>query len=134
MSVCQNAIGFLAQGLRYYAESSDLSTLAGCTILHLSAGTISGPCGPVGGDENGGSESGDIGRAFIPGPQGRASSEEAIKTFTAVLDRAHVPRTMRQRRGAAIDAGCGQLRRRKMLRVAAVRPFCPQRDTLPATR
>jgi 23S rRNA (adenine2503-C2)-methyltransferase len=43
----------------------------------------------------------------------RPSSLAAIETFTAVLDRAHIPHTMRQRRGAAIAAGCGQLRRRR---------------------
>ena len=32
--------------------------------------------------------------------------------MTEVLDRAHVPHTMRQRRGAPIAAGCGQLRNR----------------------
>jgi 23S rRNA (adenine2503-C2)-methyltransferase len=49
-----------------------------------------------------------------PGYGGRSSSEEAIEPFTAVLDRAHVPHTMRQRRGGAIDAGCGQLRCREL--------------------
>lgn len=44
--------------------------------------------------------------------EGLASTPEAIDRFTAELDREHVPHTMRQRRGAAIDAGCGQLRRR----------------------
>ena len=41
---------------------------------------------------------------------GQPSSLEAIETFTAVLDRHHIPHTMRQRRGGAIAAGCGQLR------------------------
>jgi len=41
---------------------------------------------------------------------GRPSTPEAIDAFTAVLDRACIPHTMRQRRGAAIEAGCGQLR------------------------
>ena len=40
----------------------------------------------------------------------RPSSPEAIEAFTAVLDRAGVRHTMRQRRGGAIAAGCGQLR------------------------
>jgi 23S rRNA (adenine2503-C2)-methyltransferase len=40
------------------------------------------------------------------------SSPEAIESFVAVLDRAHIPHTMRQRRGSAIGAGCGQLRSR----------------------
>jgi 23S rRNA (adenine2503-C2)-methyltransferase len=47
-----------------------------------------------------------------PGYPGRASSLEAVETFTATLDRAHIPHTMRQRRGGAIAAGCGQLRSR----------------------
>jgi len=38
------------------------------------------------------------------------SSPEAIEAFTAILDRAGIPHTMRQRRGAQIAAGCGQLR------------------------
>jgi len=41
---------------------------------------------------------------------GRPSTPEAVEAFTSVLDRAGVPHTMRQRRGAAIQAGCGQLR------------------------
>jgi len=41
---------------------------------------------------------------------GQPSSLEAIEVFAAVLDRAHIPHTMRQRRGGAIAAGCGQLR------------------------
>ena len=43
---------------------------------------------------------------------GRPSPLAAIETFAAVLDRAGVPHTMRQRRGGAIAAGCGQLRSR----------------------
>jgi 23S rRNA (adenine2503-C2)-methyltransferase len=46
------------------------------------------------------------------GYAGRPSSSEAIESFRAVLDRARVPHTMRQRRGGAIAAGCGQLRSR----------------------
>jgi 23S rRNA (adenine2503-C2)-methyltransferase len=46
------------------------------------------------------------------GYAGQPSSLEAIEAFTAVLDRARVPHTMRQRRGGAIAAGCGQLRSR----------------------
>jgi len=42
---------------------------------------------------------------------GRApSTNEAIQAFTATLDRAGIPHTMRQHRGDAIAAGCGQLR------------------------
>jgi 23S rRNA (adenine2503-C2)-methyltransferase len=43
---------------------------------------------------------------------GRPSSPAAIESFRAILDWAHIPHTMRQRRGAAIVAGCGQLRSR----------------------
>ena len=41
---------------------------------------------------------------------GRPSLPAAIELFREILDRAHIPHTMRQRRGAAIAAGCGQLR------------------------
>jgi len=44
------------------------------------------------------------------GYPGQPVASEAIEEFVAVLDRAHIPHTMRQRRGAAISAGCGQLR------------------------
>ena len=47
-----------------------------------------------------------------PDYDGRPSAIEAIDAFTAVLDGAHIPHTMRQRRGRAIAAGCGQLRSR----------------------
>jgi len=43
----------------------------------------------------------------------RPSTLAAIEAFRAVLDRAQVPHTMRQRRGGAIEAGCGQLRCRE---------------------
>jgi 23S rRNA (adenine2503-C2)-methyltransferase len=43
---------------------------------------------------------------------GRPSSPAAIESFREILDQARVPHTMRQRRGAAIGAGCGQLRSR----------------------
>jgi 23S rRNA (adenine2503-C2)-methyltransferase len=43
---------------------------------------------------------------------GRPATAEAIDAFAAVLDRASIPHTVRQRRGEAIRAGCGQLRRR----------------------
>jgi 23S rRNA (adenine2503-C2)-methyltransferase len=44
---------------------------------------------------------------------GQPSTPEAIDAFRAVLDRAGVPHTMRQYRGAAIQAGCGQLHCRR---------------------
>jgi 23S rRNA (adenine2503-C2)-methyltransferase len=47
-----------------------------------------------------------------PNYEGRPSKSDAIDAFAAVLDRAGIPHTLRQRRGAAIEAGCGQLRSR----------------------
>jgi len=44
------------------------------------------------------------------GYDGRPSPPAVIEAFAAVLEDAGVPHTMRQRRGAAIQAGCGQLR------------------------
>jgi 23S rRNA (adenine2503-C2)-methyltransferase len=44
----------------------------------------------------------------------RPSTPETIQAFIAALDRAGIPHTLRQRRGAAIEAGCGQLRRRNL--------------------
>jgi 23S rRNA (adenine2503-C2)-methyltransferase len=41
------------------------------------------------------------------------SSLIAIDRFRAILDRAGIPHTMRQRRGGNIAAGCGQLRSRE---------------------
>jgi 23S rRNA (adenine2503-C2)-methyltransferase len=49
-----------------------------------------------------------------PDYDGQPATLAAIEAFTAVLDRAGVPHTMRQRRGGAIEAGCGQLRRREV--------------------
>lgn len=43
----------------------------------------------------------------------RPSTPESIEAFVATLDRANIPHTMRQRRGATIEAGCGQLRYRE---------------------
>ena len=40
------------------------------------------------------------------------ATPEAVDAFIAILDRAGIPHTMRQRRGAPIAAACGQLRRR----------------------
>jgi 23S rRNA (adenine2503-C2)-methyltransferase len=40
------------------------------------------------------------------------TTDDAIDAFTAVLERRSVPYTIRVRRGAAIQAGCGQLRQR----------------------
>jgi 23S rRNA (adenine2503-C2)-methyltransferase len=44
--------------------------------------------------------------------KGQPASPEAVEAFVAVLDRAGIPHTMRQHRGANIQAGCGQLRAR----------------------
>jgi 23S rRNA (adenine2503-C2)-methyltransferase len=46
------------------------------------------------------------------GYAGDASSRKRIAAFTAVLDRHHIPYTLRLRRGVDIQAGCGQLRQR----------------------
>lgn len=47
----------------------------------------------------------------IPEYTAQPSTPEAIATFVTILDRAHIPHTLRQSRGGAIAAGCGQLRR-----------------------
>ena len=47
-----------------------------------------------------------------PGYQGAGATSGAIDDFAAVLDRRQVSYTIRVRRGAAIQAGCGQLRQR----------------------
>jgi 23S rRNA (adenine2503-C2)-methyltransferase len=46
------------------------------------------------------------------GYPGLPSSEEHIAAFTDILDRRHIPYTLRLRRGGDIQAGCGQLRAR----------------------
>jgi 23S rRNA (adenine2503-C2)-methyltransferase len=43
---------------------------------------------------------------------GRPANPDVIEAFARALDRAAIPHTMRQRRGSAIQAGCGQLRTR----------------------
>jgi 23S rRNA (adenine2503-C2)-methyltransferase len=47
------------------------------------------------------------------------AAPEAVDAFSAILDRAGIPHTMRQRRGAPIAAACGQLRRRALLEETA---------------
>ena len=42
--------------------------------------------------------------------QGQPSPPHSVGLFAAILDVAGIPHTVRQRRGAAIAAGCGQLR------------------------
>ena len=44
---------------------------------------------------------------------GAPSSPERISRFTEILNRHHVPYTLRLRRGIDIQAGCGQLRARQ---------------------
>ncbi len=44
---------------------------------------------------------------------GQPSNPERIAAFTAILDRRHIPHTVRLRRGIDIRAGCGQLRKRE---------------------
>lgn len=46
------------------------------------------------------------------GYAGVPSAPERIEAFTELLDRRHIPYTLRLRRGIDIQAGCGQLRRR----------------------
>jgi len=46
------------------------------------------------------------------GYPGQPSSEEHVAAFTDILDRRHIPYTLRLRRGGDIQAGCGQLRAR----------------------
>ncbi len=46
------------------------------------------------------------------GFDGIGTTRDAIGTFAAVLEQRSVPYTIRVRRGAAIQAGCGQLRQR----------------------
>jgi 23S rRNA (adenine2503-C2)-methyltransferase len=43
---------------------------------------------------------------------GQPSSDERIEAFTQILERRHIPFTLRLRRGIDIQAGCGQLRAR----------------------
>jgi 23S rRNA (adenine2503-C2)-methyltransferase len=56
-----------------------------------------------------------------PDYPGQSSSLQAIEAFRAILDRAQIPHTMRQRRGGAIAAGCGQLRSQPRSRASGVR-------------
>ena len=44
------------------------------------------------------------------GYAGSASTRERIAAFRAILDAAHIPNSLRSRRGIDIHAGCGQLR------------------------
>jgi len=46
------------------------------------------------------------------GYAGKPSSEERVEAFTQILERRHIPFTLRLRRGTDIKAGCGQLRAR----------------------
>ena len=46
---------------------------------------------------------------------GDPSTDDAFEAFATVLDRYQIPHTVRQRRGASIQAGCGQLRSRQTM-------------------
>lgn len=46
---------------------------------------------------------------------GEPSSNDTFEAFTSVLDEYQIPHTVRQRRGASIRAGCGQLRSRQII-------------------
>jgi len=48
-----------------------------------------------------------------PDYTGGAATSEAVDTFTTILEARSIPYTIRVRRGAAIQAGCGQLRQRR---------------------
>ncbi len=43
------------------------------------------------------------------GYQGKATTQERARAFQAILEQAHIPTTIRLRRGIEIQAGCGQL-------------------------
>ncbi|MGD2164809.1 MAG: 23S rRNA (adenine(2503)-C(2))-methyltransferase RlmN [Anaerolineae bacterium] len=47
-----------------------------------------------------------------PGYVGARATRDSVQTFTSILERRRVPYTVRVGRGAAIQAGCGQLRQR----------------------
>jgi 23S rRNA (adenine2503-C2)-methyltransferase len=49
----------------------------------------------------------------IPGSPLRPSPRERVDAFRDVLEAAHIPTTVRLRRGIDIEAGCGQLRQRQ---------------------
>jgi 23S rRNA (adenine2503-C2)-methyltransferase len=53
-----------------------------------------------------------------PSPEyaGGAAGTDAVHAFTAILEARSIPYTIRVRRGAAIQAGCGQLRQRHQRR------------------
>ncbi|MBE3577344.1 MAG: 23S rRNA (adenine(2503)-C(2))-methyltransferase RlmN [Limnochordales bacterium] len=56
----------------------------------------------------------------IPEIGWRASSPAKQQAFARVLEDSGIPVTLRQERGAEIEAACGQLRRRRLLEVTAV--------------
>ena len=51
-----------------------------------------------------------------PDYAGGSSTRESVDTFTTILETRSIPYTIRVRRGAAIQAGCGQLRQRRQRR------------------
>jgi 23S rRNA (adenine2503-C2)-methyltransferase len=46
----------------------------------------------------------------VPGIDRQPSPPEQVRAFQRVLEEAHIPVTLRDSRGASIQAGCGQLR------------------------
>jgi 23S rRNA (adenine2503-C2)-methyltransferase len=62
------------------------------------------------------------------GYAGQPATWEAIEAFTTVLDRAGIPHTLRQQRGVAIRAGCGQLRQAQVSGITQSLP-CVGRTT-----
>ena len=63
-----------------------------------------------------------------PDYDGQPATLAAIDAFAAILDIGHIPHTMRQRRGGAIAAGCGQLYSRGKSEPKRKRPM--PRDTI----
>lgn len=51
-----------------------------------------------------------------PGYRGTQAAGDSVQAFAAVLDKRSIPYTIRVSRGAAIQAGCGQLRQRDQSR------------------
>ncbi|MGD8820153.1 MAG: 23S rRNA (adenine(2503)-C2)-methyltransferase, partial [Anaerolineae bacterium] len=49
-----------------------------------------------------------------PGSALRPSPQERVDAFANALEQAGIPATVRMRRGIDIEAGCGQLRQRRM--------------------
>lgn len=64
------------------------------------------------------------------GYAGAASPRARIEAFRAILDRAHIPNTLRLRRGIDIQAGCGQLRQRRSFTASGLSDNCWQLSSI----